>query len=442
MEENRLLDRKLWRIAWPAILSNVSIPVLGLVDAAILGHLDSTHYLGAVAIGGALLSFLYWGFNFLRMGTTGLVARAHGAGSGEETQLILVRAATLGLAIAALILLLHPLWLRLGLALMSPDPAIGDPAASYLRLRLLSAPAVLVSFAIVGWFIGRQDTRWPMAILLLTNGANIALDLLFILGLGLGSDGAALATACAEYLGLALALFGVRRSGFCLPRRRLWLALTRLADYASLWHANRHLFLRTACLLLCFAFFTAAGEKLGDDVLAANALMIQFLFFAAFSLDGFAYAAEGLAGARLGARDLPGFYQVVRRCGLWSAASALLISLLIAAGRPLLFPLLTDIDSVRAVLEQNSLWLVLLPLLAAPSYLLDGVFIGSAETRPMMTTMWLSALLVYLPVWWLARPLGNDGLWLAFSLFNLARGVSLGWVFLRYNRQGRWLPAR
>jgi len=439
--DNRRLDHKIWGIAWPAILANVSIPTLGLVDAAILGHLDSTRYLGAVAIGSAILSFLYWGFSFLRMGTTGLVARAGGAGDPQEALRVLARSAALGVGIAAAILLLHPLWLSLGLSLMQPDPALAAPAASYIRLRLLSAPAVLATYAVVGWCIGRQDTRWPMAILLVTNGSNIVLDILFILGLGLGSDGAALATACAEYLGLAVAVIAVRRSGVALPAGALRRALADRHGYRQLWRANGHLFLRTFCLLGCFAFFTAAGEKLGEDVLAGNALMLQFLLFAAFSLDGFAYAAEGLAGERLGARDLPGFRRVVRRCALWSAVSALAISAIIYLGRPLIFPLLTDLAGVQAVLAAHSGWLVALPLLAAPSYLLDGVFIGAAETQPMMTTMWLSALFIYLPVWWLTRPLGNDGLWLAFSLFNFARGVALGWVFVSYSRRGRWLAA-
>ncbi len=441
MGDVRRLDHKIWGIAWPAILANVSIPTLGLVDAAILGHLDSTRYLGAVAIGSAILSFLYWGFSFLRMGTTGLVARAGGAGEPGEALRILARSAALGVGIAALILLSHPLWLALGLSLMQPDPALAAPAASYIRLRLLSAPAVLATYAVVGWCIGRQDTRWPMAILLVTNGSNIVLDVLFILGLGLASDGAALATACAEYLGLAVAVVAVRRARVRLPPGALRRALADRHGYRQLWRANTHLFLRTACLLACFAFFTAAGEKLGEDVLAGNALMLQFLLFAAFSLDGFAYAAEGLAGERLGARDIDGFRTVVRRCAWWSAGSAMLISALIYAGRPLIFPLLSDLAGVQAVLAAHSGWLVALPLLAAPSYLLDGVFIGAAETRPMMTTMWFSALGIYLPVWWLAQPLGNDGLWLAFSLFNLARGVLLGWVFLRYSRRGRWLAA-
>ncbi len=441
MAINSSLDRNIWMIAWPAILSNISIPILGLVDAAMLGHLDDTRYLAAVALGGALLSFLYWGFSFLRMGTTGHVARARGAGDDRAGFLILARSAVLGLLIAVAVILLGPAWSGLGLALMNPAESLAGLADSYIGIRLLSAPAVLVTYAIVGWFIGCQNTRWPMAILLLTNGVNILLDAVFIIGFGLNSDGAAMATVCAEYCGLLIAAIAVRRAAPALPSRRaLRAGILDRSAYRALWLSNSHLFVRTVSLLACFAFFTAMGEKLGQDVLAANALMLQFLLFASFAMDGFAYAAEGLAGARLGARDLSGFHSVVRRCALWTAGSAVLISLSIALGQPLLVPLLSDIDRVRNILVDIHLWLVVLPLLAAPSYLLDGVFIGAAETRPLMTSMLFSAFLVYLPAWYLTREWNNHGLWLALALFNLARGLSLGWIFRRFCLGGRWLP--
>lgn len=436
----RSLDRNIWMIAWPAILSNISIPILGLVDAAMLGHLQDTRYLAAVALGGAILSFLYWGFGFLRMGTTGHVARARGAGDDTLAFLVLARSAVLGLSIALAVMLLGPAWIRLGLAVMQPAESLSGHASAYMGIRLLSAPAVLITYAIVGWFIGCQNTRWPMVILLLTNTVNILLDVLFIVGLGLNSDGAAMATVCAEYCGLLLGLFAVYRAAPQLPGiRELRAGITDRRAYGTLWRSNRHLLVRTLSLLACFAFFTAMGEKLGQDVVAANALMLQFLLFAAFALDGVAYAAEGMAGSRLGARDLAGFYRVVTRCALWSAAGASIISLAVALAQPVLLPLLSDIDGVRQILADVHVWLILLPLLAAPSYLLDGVFIGAAETRPLMTTMLFSALLVYLPVWYLTRGFGNHGLWLAFALFNAARGVSLAWVFWRFSRGGRWL---
>lgn len=439
MENRKRLDHKIWGIAWPAILSNISIPVMGLVDAAILGHLGSTHYLGAVAIGSALLSFLYWGFSFLRMGTTGLVARAMGAGNPQQASLVLAQSAVLALILSATVLLLNPLWLSAGFALMSPQPELQSLANSYASIRIYSAPAVLLTYTIVGWFIGRQDTRWPMLIVIVTNGANIGLDFLLIMGMGLHSDGAAMATVMAEYLGCALALVAVWHKLPALPSSWIYRQLTVVSAYKQLLRSNRHLFFRTVSLLFSFAFFTAMGNKLGGDYLAANALLLQLLMLAAYGMDGFAFAAEGLAGSRLGARDLSGFYFAVRRCGWWCAVSAGVMSLIFLTLHTALFSLLTDIPGVRQLMSQYYLWLVLLPLVAAPSYLLDGVFIGSTETRYMMTTMLFSVFIVYLPVWYVTREWGNHGLWLAFTAFNAARGISLYRCYRSLSRRHAWL---
>lgn len=433
------LDAKIWAIAWPAIISNVSIPLLGLVDAALLGHLDSPDHLAAVAVGGAILSFLYWGFGFLRMGTTGEVARAMGSEDEERALVSLGRAALLAVTIAALLLLLHRPLLNLGLAVMSPREDVGSLAGTYAGIRLLSAPAVLLTYTVVGWFIGRQNTRWPMLVLIATNLVNIILDAVLILGLGLASTGAALATVIAEYLGLGLAIAGLLRSGLPALSARARARIVDLAGLRSVLRSNTELFVRTLMLLFAFAFFTAAGEQLGTSVVAANAIMMQFLLFSAFALDGFAYAAEGLTGEALGRGDPPAFHRVTQRCALWSGGAALLISAVILLGRPLLFPLLTDLPDVAAVMRAQALWLVVMPLASAPSYLLDGVFVGAGATRAMMATMVGSALGVYLPAWFLAQGLGNDGLWLAFLLFNAARGLSLGACYYLLTRSDRWL---
>ena len=432
------LDSKIWAIAWPAIIANISIPLLGLADAALLGHLDSPLHLAAVAVGAAVMSFLYWGFSFLRMGTTGEVARATGAGDEARALLILGRATLVALALAALLFLLRSPLLQLGLLMMDPAPALRELAHDYAQLRLYSAPAVLATYAVVGWFIGHQNTRWPMLIVIVTNVANIALDAWFILGLDMASRGAALATVLAEYLGLAVAIVGLLRQPLPALDANFFQALCALRAYVSLLGSNLHLFFRTLALLFAFAFFTAAGEKLGTDIVAANAIMMQFLLFAAFAMDGFAYAAEGLAGGALGGGDETRFYQVCRRCALWTGVSALAISLMILLGREWLYPLLTALQPVREVMRSHSLWLVLLPLVAAPSYLLDGLFIGAGATRAMMLTMVFSVLAIYLPVWWLTTGLGNHGLWLSFTLFNGARGASLGVVFAYFSRHHRW----
>ena len=435
------LDNKIWGIAWPAILSNISIPLLGLVDAAILGHLGSNRYLGAVAIGSALLSFLYWGFGFLRMGTTGLVARAMGANDPDGAQLVLAQSCVLALMLAAMVWLLHPLWLSFGFALMAPRESVLPLAESYAAIRIASAPAVLLTYAVVGWCIGRQNTRWPLLIVVSTNVANILLDFILVLGLDMLSDGAALATVLSEYLGCVLALFAVWRVHPQRPDRNFLQALLRWSGYQQLLRANRHLFVRTICLLGSFAFFTAAGDKLGGDILATNALLMQLLFFSAYAMDGFAFAAEGLTGQRLGARDMPGFYDAVRRCGFWCSLAAALISLLFLLCKAPLFDLLTNLDTVRALLDEYVWWLVLMPLAAGPSYLLDGVYIGSGETRQMMLTMLVSAGLVYLPAWYFTQSWGNHGLWFAFVLFNAARGLTLYYSYYRMSKYHRWLPA-
>jgi len=435
------INHKIWGIAWPAILSNISIPLLGLVDAAILGHLGSTEYLGAVAIGGALLSFLYWGFSFLRMGTTGLVAKAMGAGKEQEAALILAQSCILAVALALAVIVLHPLWLGLGFILMAAESGVSALADSYATIRIFSAPAVLLTYAIVGWFIGRQNTRWPMLIVVLTNAVNIGLDFLLIIKLQMFSDGAAIATVIAEYMGCVVALYGVWRN---LPHARgpkFYDQLKSWPAYQRLLRSNRDLFVRTVCLLFSFAFFTAMGDKLGGNVLAANTLMMQLVLMAAYGMDGFAFAAEALSGNRLGARDLPGFYQSVRYCSFWCAVAALLMSLIFLLFHSQLFGLMTNIASVQEILGQFVPWLILLPLVAAPSYLLDGVFVGSTETRYMMRTMIFSVFVVYLPLWYLTRDFGNHGLWFAFCAFNGARGISLYLCYRQISKNGRWLPA-
>lgn len=278
-----------------------------------------------------------------------------------------------------------------------------------------------------------------MLIVVLTNAANIALDFLLIVGLGLQSDGAALATVLAEYLGCAVALWAAWHTLPARPGSRFLQQLRDVSAYQQLLRSNRHLFLRTVSLLFSFAFFTAMGDKLGKDTLAANTLLMQLIMLAAYGMDGFAFAAEGLAGTRLGARDLTGFYSAVARCALWCAASAGIMSLFFLVAHGPLFALLTDLAEVRQLLARYYPWLVLLPLVAAPSYLLDGVFVGSAETRYMMTTMLFSVCLVYLPVWYITRDWGNHGLWLAFTLFNAARGISLYYCYSRISRRGGWL---
>ncbi|MEM7690927.1 MAG: MATE family efflux transporter [Pseudomonadota bacterium] len=435
---DKQLNSKIWSIAWPAILANVSIPLLGLVDASLLGHLDNAVELAGVAVGGAALSFFYWGFSFLRMGTTGEVARASGAGTEDSAIDAMLRAGLLALAIGTLLFASKHLVALVGVSLMNPSEEIAPVARRYMDLRLFGAPAVLLTYVVVGWFIGKQNTRWPLAIVAGTNLMNILLDFVFIIGLELASAGAAYATVLSEYFGLFIALIGL---GSAISKRLLS-TKARVFDrnaYKRLLRSNLEIMLRTLALLFAFAFFTASGEKLGVDIVAANTIMVQFLLLAAFALDGFAYAAEALTGEALGAKERTAFYTATIYCGSWIAGTALMISLSIAVLLPWLLPQLSDLAPVQAVFAAQGWCLILLPLAAAPSYFLDGVFIGAGATREMMFCMLFSVFAVYLPCWWLTQTLENTGLWFAFTVFNTARGVSMGLVFARLTLRDRWL---
>lgn len=436
---NKSLDAKIWAIAWPAIVANVSIPLLGLVDAALLGHLDSANHLAAVAVGAAVLSFMYWGFGFLRMGTTGEVARAVGRKNTELAFLAVARASALAILIAVLLLVLRGPLVDLGLIIMGPSADIAGLAHRYAELRLLSAPAVLLTYSAVGWFIGHQNTRWPLRIVLTTNLINIALDAFFILGLDMASEGAALATVIAEYCGLCVALWGMRSQAPQLKNSALLRSLGQVRGYTPMLQSNANLFLRTLALLFAFAYFVAQGENLGITVVAANAILIQALMFSAFSMDGFAYAAESLAGEALGAKDEARFFAVCRRCAFWVSGTAVLICVVLALVHASVFPMLSGLPDVVNEMHRQRVWLIVMPLLAAPSYFFDGVFIGAGATRAMLLCMAVSTFGVYLPAWHLATDWANTGLWFAFALFHIARGATMAAYFARFTHYQTWV---
>ena len=344
----------------------------------------------------------------------------------------------IGLVLGLLIVCLSPLLIRFGLSLIVPPEGSHQLAASYAQIRIFSAPAVLANYAIIGWMIGRQNTRWPLIITLFTNALNLGLDFLLIIGFGMKSDGAAIATLIAEYSGCGLALLILRQmlagSEGTLATARLW----RWQDYRELLLVNRHLFIRTLALLASLSFFTAQGARHGEIVLAANTIIMQLVLLTSFGLDGFAHAAEALVGDAVGKRNSSLFRATCWHCGLWSLVTAGLFTLLFTLAGPQLISLLTSIDTVQQEASRFLPWLLLLPLIAVWSYLLDGIFIGATQTAAMQTSMLLSVVLVYLPCWYFSQHWGNHGLWFAFIAFNAARGIFLGIYFQRYQQQHRW----
>lgn len=435
--ESSTLRQKAWALAWPMILSNASVPMLGLVDTAILGHLDRTVYLAAVALGASALSFLYWGFGFLRMGTTGETAQA--SGRGADLLSVLLRSMLLALLIAALLLVGRGWFADTALSLMAPAGEMRALAARYCELRLLSAPAVLATYSLIGWFIGRGDTRIPLLVMVSVNALNIPLDWLLIVELGLNSDGAAIATVIADYTGLALAGGCAIRT---IRRERLGTALATIANLDALRRTlavNTDLFIRTVALLFAFAFFHSRGALLGESIVAANAILMNLLMLTAFGLDGFALAAESLVGRAVGARQHGQMTAAVSECARWSMLTALMFTLLYIGASPWTAQLFSASPEVQRLVDAHYGWLVVLPLLAAPSYLFDGVFVGATRGHDMRNSMLLSVLVIYLPCWYLTRDAGNHGLWASFSLFSLARGLSLGWLYRRSGQGSTWL---
>lgn len=434
-------NRRVWDLAWPMILSNISVPMLGAVDTAILGHLPTAEYLSGVAIGAAVVSMLLWAFGFLRMGTTGLVARS--TGGGEEW---LLRALILAFGLGLILLPLS--WPIIGQAVewMNASTEAAPHAEAYLKIRLLSAPLALANFALLGFFIGRQDSRAPLYLLLAANLLNIALDVLFIIGLDMGARGAALATVCADVFAFSLGMVLLRR----IDRQILESLVERLrrpgffpwqdvAPWIELLRINTDLFLRTLLLLFTFAFFTAQGAAQGDAVLAANAILIQLLMMTSYALDGFAHATEALVGDAISRQSQRQFRSTVRSAGKWALGTACAITLFFLFGKPLILPLFTDLDSVLA--EANSVygWLCALPLIAVWCYQLDGVFIGAGKSRQMRDTMFIATAMIFLPVWWLTTSWGNHGVWFSLFLWFIARSIGLILYFYYYTLKKIWI---
>lgn len=419
------------KIAWPMLLANISVPLLGLVDTAILGHLDRSIYLGAATIGAQLIGLLFWSFGFLRMGTTGFTARALGAEDQSRLVSTLQESCIFGLLIGILILATQQWTLPFAIRLLSENNSeLADLALEYSSIRVWAAPAALMTFALVGWLIGLQKTKDAMWILVSTNVFNLVLDYILIIQLDMHSAGAAWASMVSEYSGLCLALlFSCRHlkrfGGFSVSKIALnWSACS------DMFVSSRHLFIRTACLLFVFLFFTSQGASISEDTLAANAILLNLLSITAFAMDGFAYAAETLCGHAWGRRDRKAFTEACSKTCVLAATVALLSSLFLVLGETWIVGLYTDLPEIHEAASSEFLWLAFLPLIAIWCYQLDGIFIGIGETGKMQNSMVASTFLAYFPVWWLCKDLGNPGLWMAFWAFQMARTVFLLAPFL------------
>ncbi|MFZ6046216.1 MATE family efflux transporter [Pseudomonas sp. CR3202] len=433
--------RKVWALAAPMILSNISVPLVALVDSAVIGHLPHAHQLGAAAVGGSLYTLLVWAMGFLRMGTTGFAAQAAGRDDGGALRQVLLQGLLLAFGFALVLGVLAVPFTGFALGLMQPSAELDALTREFFHIRLLGLPAALASYALVGWFLGTQNARAPLAILLTTNLINLVLDLWFVLGLEWGVAGAARASVIAEWSGALLGLALTRRSLRAHPGHLDRAALLRWQNWRPLLAVNRDIFIRTLALELVFFLITVQGTRLGDATVAANALLLNGLLLTAHALDGLAHAVEALCGHAIGSRD----HQALRRsllvAGGWSLLASLAFALFFMVGGGLFIDLQSDIAAVREVAHSYLPYLALLPLIAVWSYLLDGLFIGATRAREMRNAM-LVAVGLSLPLGWALQFLGNHGLWLTFLAFMLLRGLCLGTLAWRLDQCDGWFGTR
>ncbi len=436
---HRPTHRRVWALAAPMILSNISVPLVALVDSMVIGHLPHAHQLGAVAVGASLYTFLAWAMGFLRMGSTGFAAQAAGRGDGAALRQILLQGLLLALGLAMLLGTIGVPLSGLVLDWMQPSPELNELTREFFHTRLFGLPAALASYALVGWFLGTQNARAPLAILLTTNLVNIALNLWFVLGLDWGVVGSARASVVAEWTGALLGLALTQKALRAYPGHIAWAALKLWKSWRPLLAVNRDIFIRSLALQSVFFMITVQGARLGDATVAANALLLNGLLLTAHALDGLAHAVEALCGHAIGAHDRQALRRsLVVACG-WSLLASAGFALLFAVFGHLFISMQTDIPSVRETADLYLPYLAVLPLIAVWSYLLDGLFIGATRAREMRNGMLLSVALLA-PFAWALKGLGNHGLWLSFLLFMILRSAILAAFAWHLSRQNQWFP--
>lgn len=434
---DRLTHRRVWALAAPMILSNISVPMVALVDSTVIGHLPHAHQLGAVAVGASLYVFLAWMMGFLRMGTTGFAAQAAGRGDGTALRQILLQGLLLSVLLSLFLGAIALPFSSLALTVMQPSPELHQLTLDFFYTRLFGLPGALATYALVGWFLGTQNARAPLGILLTTNLVNIALNLWFVLGLDWGVVGSARASVIAEWSGALLGLWLTRGALRRFPGRVMWQALRVWQNWKPLLGVNRDIFIRSLMLQSVFFLITLQGARLGDATVAANALLLNGLLLAAHALDGLAHAVEALCGHAIGARDRIALRRSMVVASGWSLIASAGFAVLFLFGGHLFIEMQTDIPSVRETAFHYVPYLALLPLIAVWSYLLDGLFIGATRAREMRNAMVISVIFA-LPVAWAMQRLGNHGLWISFLLFMVLRSLTLAAYAWAMQRKDQW----
>lgn len=421
------LNKDILRIGIPAIVANITTPILSLVDTAITGHMGSAVYIGAIAVGGVMFNMIYWLFGFLRTGASGLAAQAYGAADLRGQTLTLYRSVGVGLLTGVVLVALQSPLLWLMQRMIDADPETAALAGQYFRILIYGAPAVLATHALSGWFLGMQNSKMLMGTSLVVNIINILVSLGLVIGLGWQIPGVAVGTLTAQWAGLGVGLLFLRR--YRLARVSIS-DITEPATLKRFFIVNRDMMLRGLCFIVMTTGFTKAGAAQGAVVLAANTILLQFFYFFSYLADGFAFSAEALAGRFLGAEDMPSLHRCVRIVMRWGAALAVTVTLIYLFFGNTIVSLLTDEDAVRAVAAVFLPWAALTPIAGFAAFMWDGVFVGTTLSRQLVITM-LIALAVFLGIYFLWPGGGNRALWTAFLAFLATRGLVQTFIFRR-----------
>lgn len=427
-----LTDRNILRIAVPSIISNVTVPLLGLIDVAIVGHLGNAAYIGAIAVGGMIFNVIYWVFGFLRMGTSGMTSQALGAERMSDAMSMLIRSLTVGFAVACMLMLLQWPILRAAMLLMSPTDEVSALASTYFKICIWGAPAMLGMFALNGWFIGMQNSRMPMITAILQNVINICASVLLVIVFGMKVEGVAAGTLIAQWAGflIALGLLACRYRRFILKNMRCQ-GLWDSSAMSRFFSVNRDIFLRTMCLVAVMLFFTSAGARQGDVILAVNTLLMQMYMLFSYIMDGFAYAGEALCGKAFGAGNGKTLRQTVRRLFVWGFRMTVLFTLFYGFAGDAFLSLLTDEAAVITAATDYFPWAVAMPVMGVAAFIWDGVFIGCTLSRRMLISMFVAAAAFFIVYYTLRPTLANHALWFAFVSFLFLRGAVQTWLFRR-----------
>ncbi|MBO7523708.1 MAG: MATE family efflux transporter [Bacteroidales bacterium] len=420
------MNRSILKLAIPNIISNITVPLLGLVDMILMGHLDSVTYIGAIGLGGTIFSVMYSIFSFMRAGTTGFTAQAYGASDDEEISYSLYRSLCIALISTLIVLSMQRGVEWISLRLLNGSDEVLALTIKYFRVRIWAAPAVLSLYAFNGWYIGMQNTTIPMIIAILINIINIFASIIFVLWLKMDVSGVALGTVIAQYCGLMTAIIlAIRRyrKYFIDIEKKVLLQKEKLKRF---FKVNADFMIRSILLILTIAFFTNQSAKLGDDMLATNMILMQFFYIFSYFTDGFAYAGEALVGRFTGAKDKENLKKVIRYLMIWGVGLSLPFSALYWAFPKTFINLISDNPEIAVSATPYHIYLIIIPLITFAAFIWDGIFIGATASRAIRNTMIISSLFVFLPAWYILMPrYGNHGLWIAFLMFMLARGVTM-----------------